>query len=183
MDERAAPVFFFAPFVSSTMRVEPAWIDYNGHMNMAYYHVLFDRAVEEGFGLVGLGQDYLEERRASSFAAEIHTLYRRELTLGDTVRITLQLIDFDEKRIHYYMEARHAAEGWVAATSENLSLHVDLGTRNVTPFPEEILTNLGVMRAAHARLARPSALGRVIGIPDKTETRRPEALLATGTRH
>ena len=54
-DERAAPIFFFAPFVSSTMRVEPSWIDYNGHMNMAYYHVLFDRAVEEGFGVVGLG--------------------------------------------------------------------------------------------------------------------------------
>ena len=62
-EERTAPIFFFAPFVSSTMEVEPAWIDYNGHMNMAYFHVLFDRAVEEGFSLVGLGQDYLEERR------------------------------------------------------------------------------------------------------------------------
>ena len=38
---------FFAPFVSSVMRVEPGWIDYNGHLNMAYYHVLFDRAVDE----------------------------------------------------------------------------------------------------------------------------------------
>ena len=65
-DERTAPIFFFAPFVSSTMQVEPAWIDYNGHMNMAYYHVLFDRAVEEAFRLVGLGQDYLEERRPRS---------------------------------------------------------------------------------------------------------------------
>jgi acyl-CoA thioester hydrolase len=52
-------VLFFAPFVSSTMRVEPQWIDYNGHLNMAYYHVLFDRAVEEAFALVGLGADYL----------------------------------------------------------------------------------------------------------------------------
>src|SRR5215211_6205392 len=93
--EKRAPVFFFAPFVSSTMRVEPAWIDYNGHMNMAYYHVLFDRAVDEGFGVVGLGQDYLEGRNASYFAAEVHTLYRRELTLGDKARVTLQLIDFD----------------------------------------------------------------------------------------
>ena len=78
MKERA-PIFFFAPFVSSTMEVSPAWIDYNGHMNMAYYHVLFDRAVEEALGLLGLGQDYLEERKASYFTAEIATLYKREL--------------------------------------------------------------------------------------------------------
>src|SRR6185312_8114233 len=115
-DERTAPIFFFAPFVSSTMRVEPSWIDYNGHMNMAYYHVLFDRAVEEGFGVVGLGQDYMEARNASYFAAEVHTLYKRELKLGDEVRITLQLVDFDEKRLHFYMEIRHVGEGWVAAT-------------------------------------------------------------------
>ena len=179
-DERPGPVFFFAPFVSSTMRIEPSWIDYNGHMNMAYYHVLFDRAVDEGFGLVGLGPDYLQERNASYFTAEVHTLYLRELTLADAVRVTLQLIDFDEKRLHFYMEIRHAAEGWAAATSENLSLHVDMGTRKVTPFPDDILANLSAMKAAHVRLARPAALGRVMGIPRKTGM--AESVRATGTR-
>ena len=58
-DDRPASVFFFAPFVSSTMAIEPGWIDYNGHLNMAYYHVLFDRAVDEAFGVVGLGTDSL----------------------------------------------------------------------------------------------------------------------------
>jgi len=181
-DERAAPIFFFAPFVSSTMRVEPSWIDYNGHMNMAYYHVLFDRAVEEGFGVVGLGQDYMEARNASYFAAEVHTLYKRELKLGDEVRITLQLVDFDEKRLHFYMEIRHVGEGWVAATCENLSLHVDMATRKVIAFPQDILGNLTVMKAAHSRLARPPALGRAVGIPGRRQA-SPEPLLATGTRH
>lgn len=181
-DERAAPIFFFAPFVSSTMRVEPAWIDYNGHMNVAYYHVLFDRAVDEGFGLVGLGPDYVEERNASYFAAEVHTQYKRELKLGDTVRVTLQLIDHDDKRLHYYLEIRHAAEGWVAASAENLSLHVDMATRKVMPFPDDIMGNLAVMKAAHARLARPAALGRIIGIPGRRGA-FAEPLLATGTRH
>jgi len=179
--EKKVPVFFFAPFVSSTMRVAPAWIDYNGHMNMAYYHVLFDRAVDEGFGLAGLGQDYVEERKGSFFAAEIHTLYRRELKVRDEVRVTLQLIDFDEKRIHYYLEIRHATEGWVAATMEGLSLHMDLETRKVAPFPDDIAANLAVMKAAHARLARPEALGRLIGIPSKIAV--AEARLATGPRH
>lgn len=176
--EKRTPVFFFAPFVSSTMRVEPAWIDYNGHMNMAYYHVLFDRALEEGFSLLGLGQDYVEERKASFFAAEIHTLYTRELRVRDLVRVTLQLIDYDEKRVHFYMEVRHAAEGWVAASMEGLTLHVDLETRKVSPFPEDIAANLAVMKAAHMRLARPQSLGRTIGIPSKAE-----AMLAAGTRH
>ena len=175
------PVFFFAPFVSSTMRVEPAWIDYNGHMNMAYYHVLFDRAVDEGFGLAGLGPDYMEERKASFFAAEIHTLYKRELKARDQVRVTLQLIDYDEKRIHYYMEIRHAAEGWVAASMEGLSLHVDMETRKVSPFPADVAANLAVMKAAHVRLARPESLGRIIGIPGKLGNH--EALLALGTKH
>ena len=179
--EKRTPVFFFAPFVSSTMRVEPAWIDYNGHMNMAYYHVLFDRAVEEGFSLVGLGHDYLEKRKASFFAAEIHTLYKRELKMHDRVRVTLQLVDYDEKRIHYYMEIRHAGEGWVAATMEGLSLHVDMETRKVSPFPDDIMANLAVMKTTHARLPKPQNLGRVIGIPPKTEVQ--DALSASGTRH
>jgi acyl-CoA thioester hydrolase len=180
-DDRAAPIFFFAPFVSSTMRVEPPWIDYNGHMNMAYYHVLFDRAVEEGFGLVGLGQHYLEEREASYYAAEIHTVYRRELTASDPVRTTLQLIDYDEKRLHFYLEIRHAGEGWVAATCEQLALHVNSATRKVSPFPDDILANLSVMKAAHARLARPKDLSRVIGIPGRRAASEP--IYAVGTRH
>lgn len=177
--EKKAPLFFFAPFVSSTMRVEPAWIDYNGHMNMAYFHVLFDRALDEGFSLLGLGQEYVEERKASFFTAEVHTLYKRELKARDQVRVTLQLVDYDEKRLHYYMEIRHAAEGWVAATMEGLSLHVDMETRKVSPFPSDIAANLAVMKVAHARLAKPPALGRIIGIPARLE----EALLASGTRH
>lgn len=175
------PIFFFAPFVSSTMRVEPSWIDYNGHMNMAYYHVLFDRAVDEAFGAIGLGPDYVEERSASFFAAEIHTLYKRELTAPDLVRVTLQLVDFDEKRLHYYLEIRHAADGFVAATSENLSLHVDLRSKRVAPFPDDILRHLAVMKAAHARLSRPAALGRIIGLPRRDP--EEDRLAAAGTRH
>ena len=56
---------FFAPFVSSVMTVEPAWIDYNGHLNMAYYNVLFDRAVDEAFELLGCGLDYVRTRKHS----------------------------------------------------------------------------------------------------------------------
>jgi acyl-CoA thioester hydrolase len=158
------PVFVFAPFVASTVRVEPGWIDYNGHMNMAYDLVLFDRAVDEAFEVVGLGLDYLKTRNASYFTAETHTVYRRELTLGAATRTTVQVIDFDEKRVHAYFEAHHLEEGWVAATCEKLFLHVDMGTRKVSPFPPDILHNLAAVKAAHDRLPRPAALGRSIGL-------------------
>ncbi|MFJ5369847.1 thioesterase family protein [Bosea sp. CER48] len=182
-----APALFFAPFVSSAMRVEPQWIDYNGHLNMAYYHVLFDRAVDEVFSLVGLTRDYVETRHASTFTAECHILYKRELTEGDLVRVTAQLIGFDDKRLHYYLEMRHAHEGWLAATSENLSLHVDMINRKVTPFPADILANIALMKAAHSMMPLPATIGRIIGMPQKStirvdapvEAREPE----TETRH
>ena len=83
MLERAdlEPVFA-APFVSSVMRVEPEWIDYNGHLNMAYYNVLFDRAVDEAYELMGCGIAYLKDTRHSTFTAEAHIRYLRELHAG-----------------------------------------------------------------------------------------------------
>lgn len=166
------PVLFFSPFVSSVMRVEPQWIDYNGHMNMAWYHVLFDRAVDEAFAQAGLGPDYLEARGMSTFAAECHILYKREISTGDKVRVTLQLVGFDEKRLHFYMEMRHAAEGWVAAATENLALHVDMKTRKVTPFPPDILANLAIMQAAHGQMKRPELIGRIIGLSARSKERQ-----------
>jgi acyl-CoA thioester hydrolase len=162
-----APVFF-APFVSSTMRVEPAWIDYNGHLNMAFYNLLIDRAVDEAFELVGLGQDYVSERNASYFTAEAHIRYVRELKVQAPVRTSIQLLDYDVKRIHFFCELHHAAEGWLSATSEQLALHVDLGTRRVTPWPDDILERLAAMKAAHAALPAPEAAGRAIALKART---------------
>src|SRR5262249_49075866 len=99
---------FFAPFVSSVMRVEPGWIDYNGHLNMAYYNVLFDRAVDEAFELLGCGLDYVKSRRHSCFTAEVHVRYLRELNAEDPVRVTFQLLDYDTKRMHYFEQLFHA---------------------------------------------------------------------------
>ena len=69
LDRRDLEPVFAAPFVSSVMRVEPQWIDYNGHLNMAYYNVLFDRAVDEVFELLGCGVDYVKTG-FSTFIAE-----------------------------------------------------------------------------------------------------------------
>jgi acyl-CoA thioester hydrolase len=167
LDRRDLEPLFFAPFVSSAMRVDPAWIDYNGHLNMAYYNVLFDRAVDEAYELIGIGEDYLKTRRHSTFTAEVHVRYLRELHAGDPVRVTFQLLDYDAKRIHYFEQLFHAEQGWVSATSENMTLHVDMDAKKVAPFPDEVTRCLAKMKAAHARLPVPEAAGRRIEMPGR----------------
>ena len=141
-----------APFISSVMRVEPQWIDYNGHLNMAYYNVLFDRAVDETYEMLGIGLEYLKRTNHSTFTAEVHVRYLREIRENDPIRVEFQLLDYDAKRIHYFETLRHADEGWVSATSENMTLHVDMGAKKVAPFPKDVLDRLAAMKAAHARL-------------------------------
>jgi acyl-CoA thioester hydrolase len=156
---------FFAPFVSSIMRVEAEWIDYNGHLNMAYYNVLFDRAVDEVFELLGCGAEYVRTRRHSCYTAEVHLRYLRELHVGDPVRVTFQLLGYDAKRMHYFEQLFHAVEGWVSATSENLSLHVDMAKGKTAPFPAEVRDCLAKMHGSHVRLPRPEAVGRSVAMP------------------
>ena len=168
LDRTDIEPLFFAPFVSSVMRVEDAWIDYNGHLNMAYYNVLFDRAVDEAFALIGCGPDYVKARRHSCFTAEVHVRYLRELQAGDPVRVTFQLLDYDAKRMHYFEQLFHATEGWVSATSENMSLHIDMDTKKTAPFAPEVARCLARMKAAHAMLPLPEAAGRKIAMPSKT---------------
>jgi acyl-CoA thioester hydrolase len=158
---------FAAPFVSSLMRVDPAWIDYNGHLNMAYYNVLFDRAVDEAYELLGCGVAYLEQTKHSTFTAEAHVRYLRELHAGDPVRVTLQLLDFDAKRMHYFEHLFHAEENWLSATSENMVLHVDMTAKKAAPFPEAITARLQCMKVAHAHLPVPDGAGRRIAMPGK----------------
>lgn len=156
-----------APFVSNAMTIEKDWIDYNGHLNMAYYNVLFDRGTDAAFVVLGLDPGYVEERRLTVYTAEIHVCYVREIHLRDQVAVSFQLLDSDDKRLRFYQEIRHATEGWLAATSEQLALHVDMAGPKVAPFPADIQAKVDAMRAAHAPLPVPERAGRSIGIRRK----------------
>ena len=116
----------------------------------------------EAFALVGFGPDYVKRRNCSFFTAEVHVRYLRELNAGDPVRVTVQLIDCDAKRLHFFEQLFHAAEGWVSATSEDIALHVDLESKKTAPFPDDVAARLQEMKASHARLPRPEAAGRRI---------------------
>ncbi len=155
-----------APFVSNPMEIEKDWIDYNGHLNMAYYNVLFDRASDQAFEILGMGPDYARQRKLTIYTAEVHVCYVQELHLGDRVTATFHLLDHDEKRLRAYQEIRHV-DGWLAATSETLSLHIDMSGPKVAPFPADVAANVEAMRAAHVGLPMPERAGRSIGIRRK----------------
>lgn len=156
-----------APFESSVMRVEPQWIDYNGHLNMAYYSVLFDRCSDEAFLPLGLGPDYVKERNASFYTLEAHVTYLRELVVDTPVRITMQLLDCDAKRCHIFQQMYHAEEGFLAATCEQMFMHVDMGSKRSAPFPDDILEAIKAMHQAHSHLPIPPQVGHVMKIPRK----------------
>jgi acyl-CoA thioester hydrolase len=155
------------PFKSSVMQIEPQWIDYNGHLNMAYYNVMMDRAIDELWLTLGIGPAYMRERHGSTFTAECHVRYLREIHLGDPVQVSVILLDADEKRLHTFEELRHATEGWLSATSENMTVHIDMAARKVAPFPSDIRERIRAVAHAHASIPRPEGIGRKVAMPSK----------------
>jgi len=157
---------FDAPFKSAPLSIKPEWIDYNGHLNMAYYNVLMDNSSDQIFEALGLGETYRETTGFSTFSAEYHMHYHRELHLGDTVYSTFHLLDFDEKRFHFFQELYHV-DGWLSASGEGMGLHIDLSGPKVAPMPEHLLENMRKMHEAHQILEKPALAGRPMGIRRK----------------
>ncbi len=151
------------PLMSSLLEIEPAWIDHNNHLNMGYYTVLFDRAADEAFETLGFGPAYIAATNHTTFSAEFHVRYLRELKLGDRVRSSFRILDHDAKRFHSFQELYHE-DGWLAATGEGMTLHVDLAGPRVVPMPQRIFDRLSAMAADHAKIPHPDGAGRRISM-------------------
>jgi len=150
--------------IETRLRILPEWADLNGHMNVAYYVLAFDRATDVFYDALGIGWDYVRREQKSLFTLAINVDYLREVVAGDGVRIATRLLDHDHKRIHYFHEMVHAGTGWLAATNELLAMHVEMATRKSTPFPDDVVARLAAMQSAHAALPPPAQLGRKLGI-------------------
>jgi acyl-CoA thioester hydrolase len=151
-----------APFAAAITVVRPEWIDYNGHMNVGYYHVAFDVAAEAFFEFLGFTPEFRRSHDATTFALEAHLNFLREVKEGDALRFEARLLDHDAKRIHFYQEMFHAGEGFLAASCESLSAYVSQAARRVAPMPSALLERLSQVKAAHAALPRPWQVGHVI---------------------
>jgi len=147
-----------------TLSVEPAWIDYNGHMNVGYYVVAFDRATDEFIDRLGMDAAYRERSQCSVYVLETHVTYQRELMPGERMDVDVQLVDLDARRLHFFMRMHRLSDGELAATSEILLMHVDMRRTKGADMPAEIHERARRLHEAHARLPAPSELGRHIGI-------------------
>ena len=150
------------PFAGASAVVRPEWIDYNGHMNVGYYHVAFDVAAEDFFQFLGFTPEFRRAQGVTTFALESHLNFLREVKQGDALRFEARLLDHDAKRIHFYQEMYHAGEGYLAASCESLSACVSQAARRTAPIPAALVERLAGVKAAHAALTRPWQVGHVI---------------------
>ena len=155
---------FPSPFDRYRGEVRSEWIDHNGHMNLAYYVVLFDYATDLLFDVLDLGLDYRRRTDHGTFVGETHTLYERELLVGTQVRVATQILLADDKRLHLAHEMFRLDTGERAAAQELMFLHVSLAARRVTPFPPELKARIHDAATAHAALPRPDWIGRHVGM-------------------
>lgn len=153
-----------APLVITGAAVRPEWIDHNGHMNVAYYMLAFDESAGQLLDLVGLTRAYKKANQCATFVGDFHIHYVRELLEGDPIRIHHQVVACDAKRVHFCSQMYHDEEGYLAAESEVISLHIDMRVRRVAAMPDSVFERVKAVQRVHAKLAAPANLSRTIRI-------------------
>ena len=117
--------------------IKKEWTDYNNHMNMAYYVLVFDQIWEVMLEKFKMGENSAKTTKMSTMVVETHTTYNNEVKEGDEVEINLTFFDHDKKRLHFKMEMIEKSSKKLSATLESLSLYIDLKRRKVSEFENE----------------------------------------------
>ena len=153
------------PTVIYSTEIKPEWLDYNNHMNIAYYVLVFNLAFEELLLYLGLGEEVAKTTGISTMALEIHITYDQEVSLGQDVEVRMQLVDHDHKRMHLYFGMYvKGTSGYLASTLEQLSMCVDLNERKSASFPTEVIEKIKILSERQSHLRRSDNIGRIIGI-------------------
>ena len=122
----------------NTQKIIKDWTDYNNHMNVAYYVLIFDLyGAETLMTKFKMGENSAKTTKKSTMVVESHITYNQEVNEGDEVNINLIYFDHDKKRLQYKFEMVHNEKKYLASTIEFLSLYVDLKERKVTEFEDE----------------------------------------------
>ncbi len=157
-----------APIRTRPRRVLQEWIDYNGHMNVAYYTLAFDKSLDEVFDdVLGIGEPMVREQRMGPMALQTQTHFLAELVEGDEFACDFQLLDADHKRIHFFVTMINLGTGAEAATYESLTMNVDLVTRRSVPYPDAAQARIDRLLEAHGTLPRPRLAANPLGIRRK----------------
>ena len=122
----------------NTQKIIKDWIDYNNHLNVSYYLLMFDmHGAETLNNIFKMGEESAKTTKKSTMVVESHITYNQEVQEGDEVDVNLIFCDHDKKRILYKLEMVHSEKKYIASTLEALSLYVDLGERKVSEFENE----------------------------------------------
>jgi acyl-CoA thioester hydrolase len=121
----------------TTKKIIKEWTDYNGHMNLSYYILVFDLGAEVILSKFKMGEQSAKTTKKSTMVVETHTTYNNEVKEGDEVNVFLSHFDHDNKRLHYKLEMYDKNKNILSATTEVLSLYIDLSVRKVTELEEE----------------------------------------------
>ncbi len=143
------------------------WIDYNGHMNVAYYVMAFDQSLDELLDYIGLTREYRNQSGCTVYVLETHVTYLQEVKENDPLVISARVVDTDEKRMHLFLEMHHETEGFLAATSEQMVLHIDASGPKAHPMPNDIAGKLMDLHRRQLDCPAPSQLSATIGIRRK----------------
>lgn len=152
--------------VNETVRRE--WIDIFGHMNMAYYVLVFDSGTYAFWTHVTRDRPQDEREEMAYAVVEAHINYIREVSEGQALRVTTRVLDADAKRFRLFHEMHQVEEGYLAATNEVLGLGFNLKSRRVAPFTQPVMAEIDGILAHHRTLAAPANAGRSIAISRKT---------------
>ena len=156
-----------APLDTHRSKVLPEWVDWNGHMNVAFYVTAFDQASGAFMRNMGLGRRYVDGKLGMTFVLETHVTYDRELRLDAPMRFTTQLLERDAKKVHLFHEMHHADLGYLASTNETIVMNIDYATRRSAPWPLPVGERLETLWASHRLLPKPAKAGRVMGLAKK----------------
>ena len=122
----------------TSQKILKEWTDYNNHMNVAYYVLIFDLyGAEKLMTLFNMGEASAKNTKKSTMVVESHIAYNQEVKEGDEVDVNLLYFDHDKKRLQYKLEMIHKEKKYLASSIEILSLYVDLGERKVSEFENE----------------------------------------------
>lgn len=155
-----------APLCLLTTTVAPQWVDYNGHMSESCYLLVFGDNSDAFFRFIGIDESYRAAGHSLyTVQTQIHNL--REVSEGEPIRLTLQLLDADEKRLHIFHAMFHGESGELLATGEQMLVHVDMAQGRSAAMPADLGQRVQAILAAHAGLPKPAQAGQPIGIRRK----------------
>lgn len=150
-------------------RVEPAWVDYNGHLNDAYYMVAFSLATDGLMAQVGLDAAGRAATGHTMYTLEVHLNYVQEVHEGVAIEVRTQILGVDAKRVHVFHTLHRQGDGTLLATNEQMLANIDASNAETgpktAPFAPGVAALLVPLAQAHATLPRPANAGRSIALP------------------